>query len=139
LQWTGADSLYDPETNIVLGTAYLRQLLDKYGGQPYQAIAGYNAGPAPLARWQSQRPGMEPDFWIETISYKETRDYVARVLAFSVLYDWRLTGNALSLTERMRGRLNGPRRKFVCPLAVAPTPAVPAPPPAAPAKPNKRR
>ncbi|MFS8064193.1 MAG: transglycosylase SLT domain-containing protein, partial [Luteimonas sp.] len=65
--WGGAQSLYDPDTNIVLGSAYLRQLLDKYGGQPYFAIAGYNAGPSPLARWQSQRPGMDPDFWIETI------------------------------------------------------------------------
>jgi soluble lytic murein transglycosylase len=139
LAWGGADSLYDPDTNITLGSAYLRQLLDKYGGQPYQAIAGYNAGPAPLARWQSQRPGMDPDFWIETISYKETRDYVARVLAFSVLYDWRLNGNALGLSERMRGRLDGPRKKFVCPLAVAPAPATTAPAKGAPAKKPKRR
>ena len=139
LQWGGADSLYDPDTNITLGTAYLREMLDKYGGQPYQAIAGYNAGPAPLQRWQSQRPGMDPDFWIETISYKETRDYVARVLAFSVLYDWRLNGNALSLTERMHGRLNGPRKKFVCPLAVAPTPSPATPAPAQAAKPAGRR
>jgi len=136
LQWGGAESLYDPDTNIVLGTAYLRQLLDKYGGQPYQAIAGYNAGPAPLARWQSQRPGMDPDFWIETISYKETRDYVARVLAFSVLYDWRLNGNAHALTDRMRGRLDGPRKKFVCPLAAAPAPKATAP--ATPAPQEKR-
>ena len=62
--------------------------------QPYLAIAAYNAGPAPTARWQSQRPAMDPDFWIETISYKETREYVARVLAFSVIYDWRFNGNA---------------------------------------------
>jgi soluble lytic murein transglycosylase len=138
LAWGGAESLYDPDTNITLGTAYLRQLLDKYGGQPYQAIAGYNAGPSPLARWQEQRPGMDPDFWIETISYKETRDYVARVLAFSVLYDWRLNGTALNLTERMRGRLDGPRKKFVCPLAVAPAPPM-TPPPAPPARAKKRR
>lgn len=117
--WGGANSLYDPNTNIVLGTAYLRQLLDKYGGQPYFAIAGYNAGPAPLMRWQSQRPGMDPDFWIETISYKETRDYVARVLAFSTLYDWRLNGNALSLSDRMHGRTNVVRKQFVCPLAMS--------------------
>lgn len=139
LVWGGADSLYDPDTNIVLGSAYLRQMLDKYGGQPYQAIAGYNAGPAPLERWQSQRPGMDPDFWIETISYKETREYVARVLAFSVLYDWRLNGNALNLTERMRGRLDGPRKKFVCPLAVAPKPAATPTKPTTPAKPKKLR
>jgi soluble lytic murein transglycosylase len=117
--WSGAQSLYDPDTNIVLGSAYLRQLLDKYGGQPYFAIAGYNAGPAPLARWQSQRPGMDPDFWIETISYKETREYVARVLAFSTVYDWRLNGNALSLSDRMRGRTGGTRKQFTCPLATA--------------------
>jgi soluble lytic murein transglycosylase len=123
LPWGGAESLFDPDTNIVLGTAYLRQLMDKYGGQPYQVIAGYNAGPTPLARWQSQRPGMDPDFWIETISYKETRDYVARVLAFSVLYDWRLYGDALTLSERLRGRTDAPRKGFACPTpAAAPTP-----------------
>ena len=118
--WRGAQSLYEPDTNIVLGSAYLRQLLDKYGGQPYFAIAGYNAGPAPLARWQSQRPGMDPDFWIETISYKETREYVARVLAFSTVYDWRLNGNALPLSDRMRGRTGGVRKQFTCPLATTP-------------------
>ena len=114
--WAGAESLYDADTNIILGTAYLRQMLDDYGGQPYFAIAGYNAGPAPLNRWKSQRPGMDPDFWIETISYKETRDYVARVLAFSVIYDWRLNGDALTLSERMRGRSGGARKRFACPL-----------------------
>ena len=121
--WGGANSLYDPDTNIMLGSAYLRQMLDTYGGQPYFAIAGYNAGPAPLARWQSQRPGMDPDFWIETISYKETRDYVARVLAFSTVYDWRLNGDAVPLTDRMRGRSGGARKRFACPLAAPPKPA----------------
>lgn len=135
IPWGGADSLFDPDTNIILGTAYLRQLMDKYGGLPYQVIAGYNAGPAPLARWQSQRPGMDPDFWIETISYKETRDYVARVLAFSVLYDWRLDGDALRLDDRMRGRADGPRKRFACPTPAA-TPGTPASP--APAQPRPR-
>lgn len=121
--WGGAEDLYDPDTNIILGTAYLRQLMDKYG-QPYEVIAGYNAGPTPLARWQSQRPGMDPEFWIETISYKETREYVARVLAFSVLYDWRLNGDAASVTDRMRGRVDGPRKSFACPQP--PQPAAPA-------------
>ena len=62
---------------------------------------------------------MDPDFWIETISYKETRDYVARVLAFSVLYDWRLNGDAARLSDRMRGRVDGPRKAFACPLTAA--------------------
>lgn len=117
--WTGGESLYNPDTNIVLGTAYLRQLMDRYGGKPYQVIAGYNAGPAPLNRWISQRPAMDADFWIETISYKETRDYVARVLAFSVIYDWRLNGNALHLTDRMQGATAGQRVAFACPTPTA--------------------
>ena len=114
LPWPGPDALYDPAYNIVIGSAHLRELLDKYGGRPYEAMAGYNAGPAPLQRWKSQRPGMDPDFWIETISYKETRDYVARVLAFTVLYDWRLNGTSLRVSDRMHARLDGERVRFEC-------------------------
>jgi len=124
--WKGGESLYDADTNIVLGTAYLRQLMDKYGGKPYQVIAGYNAGPAPLNRWTSQRPTMDPDFWIETISYKETRDYVARVLAFSTIYDWRLNGDAVRVTDRMLGSTGGPRKQFTCPQTQSANPAMPA-------------
>ena len=113
LPWNGVATLYDPDANIAIGTAYLRQLYDRYG-PPYMVLAGYNAGPAPLARWQAQRPGMDPDFWIETISYKETREYVARVLAFSVIYDWRLNGDAAPVSDRMRGR-TGARKGFACP------------------------
>lgn len=113
--YAGAQSLYDPETNIAIGSAYLRQLMNTYGGLPYVTMAAYNAGPTPTARWQSQRPGYDPDFWIETISYKETRDYIARVLAFSVIYDWRLNGDALPLSDRLVGRLNDSRRRFTCP------------------------
>jgi len=119
LPWGGADSLYDSDTNIMLGTAYLRQMENKYG-TPYVAIAAYNAGPAPTARWQSQRPNYDPDFWIETISYKETREYVARVLAFSVIYDWRLNGKALPVTDRMLGRVDAKRKSFSCPTAQLP-------------------
>lgn len=110
----GAASLYDSDTNIAIGTAYLRQLMNKYNNLPYVTIAAYNAGPTPTARWQSQRPGHDPDFWIETISYKETREYVARILAFSVIYDWRLNGDALPVTDRMNGRLQAKRKSFAC-------------------------
>jgi soluble lytic murein transglycosylase len=117
IAYRGVDSLYDPDVNIILGTAHLRFELDQQGGLPYQAIAAYNAGPAPVARWNRDRPGFEPDFWIETMTYKETRDYVARVLAFSVIYDWRLDGDAVPVTERMLGRTvaASDRRKFHCP------------------------
>ncbi len=118
IPWRGGESLYEPETNITLGTAYLRQMLDRYDGFPYLAIAAYNAGPAPISRWKDARPSLETDFWIETIPYKETRDYVSRVLAFSVVYDWRLNRSATSLTDRMLGRFNQnktQRRAFICP------------------------
>ena len=115
LPWKGGDDLYDSDTNIAIGSAYLRQLMDRYGGKPYQVIAGYNAGPAPLGRWMAQRPSMDPDFWIETISYKETREYVARVLSFSTIYDWRLNGDALRVSDRMAGIAGGPRKGFACP------------------------
>jgi soluble lytic murein transglycosylase len=124
MPWRGATSLYDPDTNMTLGIAHLRHELDSHGGIAYQAIAAYNAGPAPVARWNRDRPGFDPDFWIETVTYKETRDYVARVLAFSVIYDWRLDGRAVPVGERMLGRTvaaNSPlRRTFACPLPPAP-------------------
>ncbi|MBN8715439.1 MAG: lytic transglycosylase domain-containing protein [Xanthomonadales bacterium] len=131
MPWNGGDDLYDPDTNIALGSAYLRQLLDRYDGQAYLTIAAYNAGPAPLARWRAQRPALDPDVWIETIPYRETRDYVMRVLAFSVLYDWRLRGDALRLSDRLLGRSDGPRKGFICPA--------PATPAAAPAQDARKR
>lgn len=124
--WTGPASLYNPETNLVLGIAHLRHELDEHGGLAYEAIAAYNAGPSPVQRWKRDRPGFDPDFWIETITYKETRDYVARVLAFSVIYDWRLDGSAVPVTERLLGRTvpKASRRAFACPTnpESAPTP-----------------
>ena len=136
LRWTGGNDLYDADTNIAIGTAYLRQLMDRYGGKPYQVIAGYNAGPAPLGRWMAQRADMDPDLWIETISYKETREYVARVLSFSTLYDWRLQGDARRVSDRMLGIFDGPRKGFACPATDAAPAATPAP--AKPAKPSLR-
>ena len=139
LTWGGGDSLFDADTNITLGSAYLRQLMDRYGGKPYQVIAGYNAGPAPLNRWVSQRQNFDPDIWIETIGYKETREYVARVLSFSTVYDWRLNGDALRLSDRLMGITTGPRKGFACPVAdVANPPPPPKPAPAASARPHRK-
>lgn len=125
IPWGGGDSLFDPVTNLRLGTATLRSLLDRYDGFAYLAIAAYNAGPAPVERWRAARGQLEPDFFIEAIPWKETRDYVARVLAFSVVYDWRLNGSATPLTGRMLGRLDsgpGSRRAFACPTPATTSP-----------------
>ena len=115
LPWRGAqETLFDPDSNIALGSAYLREMHEKWGDLPH-AIAAYNAGPTPTTRWRTQRPDFDPDLWIETITYKETRDYVARVLAFSVIYDWRMNGDALRVSDRIAGKQDAKRVAFACP------------------------
>ncbi|MGQ0801631.1 MAG: transglycosylase SLT domain-containing protein [Pseudomarimonas sp.] len=118
--WNGGDTLYDPRANIALGTAYLAAMLARHGGQPYLATAAYNAGPAPIGRWLAQRAAHDVDLWVETIPYRETREYVGRIMAFSVIYDWRLHGAAMPLAARMRG-ITAKRRALVCPTPVAQT------------------
>jgi soluble lytic murein transglycosylase len=116
IPWSGGDMLYEPQTNITLGSAYLRQMLDRFDGRTYLAIGAYNAGATPVERWLAQRPRLDPDFWIETVDYKETRDYIMRVLAFSVIYDWRFDGKAVPLSDRMLGRSipDAQKRRFTC-------------------------
>ncbi len=101
LPYAKPSDLFDPDLNIPLGTRFLAQMAGQYQGSPWLASAAYNAGGRPVGRWIDARATFEPDFFIETIPYKETREYVARVLAFSVIYDWRLNGNVVPLATRM--------------------------------------
>jgi len=122
LSFSGPQALYQPEFNIELGSAYLRQMLDAHGGRPDLATAAYNAGPAAVGRWLAARPPTAPLLddrllWLETIPFHETREYVARVMAFSLIYDWRLQGRAGSLQARLAGRPEGALRGFTCPQA----------------------
>ena len=72
--------LTDPQFNIETGTAYLRQLLDRYNGNTIQAIAAYNGGENAVDRWLKRYPGLAEDEFVEYISYRETRNYVKQVL-----------------------------------------------------------
>lgn len=101
LPWNGGDSLYDPAVNVALGTRYLAQMSERFNGAPWLASAAYNAGPIKVDQWLAARGTLPPDVFTATIPYKETREYVARVMAFSVIYDWRLSGNAIPLDARM--------------------------------------
>jgi soluble lytic murein transglycosylase len=137
LSWSGGDSLYEPTTNIVLGTRYLAQMAARYNGAPWLASAAYNAGPNKVDQWVEARGTLDPDLFVASIPYKETREYVARVMAFAVIYDWRLNGNALSIGSRMT-RLGStytlPSPGAVRKPVACPSPAVAkAPPPTAPA------
>lgn len=83
--------LLSPETNIDLGSRYLHQLLNEFDGNRILATAAYNAGPTRVRQWLSAEQQKLPyDVWIETIPYRETRSYVQNVLAYSVIYGYRL-------------------------------------------------
>lgn len=105
----GSNKLNDPDSNIALGSAYLHDLKKRYGGQPILATAAYNAGPGAVDRWPVAAD-MPIDLWIETIPYKETREYVPRVLAFTVIYDWRADGKIRRLSDRLPGLGQRPAR-----------------------------
>ncbi|OOV86955.1 hypothetical protein BTA35_0211380 [Oceanospirillum linum] len=79
--------LYNPATNIALGTAYLAQMLDRFDGSRIYATAAYNAGPYRVKGWLKKRGHLPLDIWVEVIPYKETRTYVQRVLEYGVVYD----------------------------------------------------
>jgi soluble lytic murein transglycosylase len=78
--------LYNAENNIELGTKYLRELLDKNKGNHVLATASYNAGPHRIKKWLKYGKTMPADVWIETIPFKETRNYVKSVLAYQEIY-----------------------------------------------------
>ncbi len=78
--------LLNADNNIELGTRYLRKLLDKNKGNPVLATASYNAGPYRIKRWLKGAKVLPADIWIETIPYKETRNYVKSVLAYQEIY-----------------------------------------------------
>src|SRR3546814_11206867 len=72
------DDLFDAETKSARGSAYLRQMTDRYGGQFVLTVASYNAGPNAVARWLPDAP-LDADVWIEYVPYNETRKYVEQI------------------------------------------------------------
>ncbi len=88
---TQASLVTDPARNMQLGTAYMRELLDQFGGSLPLAVAAYNAGPRKVSEWlatyRDPRTGaIDMVDWIELIPYGETRNYVERVLENVVIY-----------------------------------------------------
>ena len=74
----------DPAYNMTLGSAYIGQMLGRFGGNRTLAIAAYNAGPGRVSRWieefgDPRDPNVDEGDWIETIPVYETRNYVQRV------------------------------------------------------------
>lgn len=84
------NDLLNPDINIQLGTYYLAQLRKQYNGNMLLASAAYNAGPSRVNAWIKNKGEMDVEMWIETIPYKETRDYVKNILAYQIIYQQEL-------------------------------------------------
>lgn len=95
--------LYQPKTNIRLGTSYLRYLKKKNHGNEILATASYNAGYHRIKRWVPD-DAMPAELWIELIPYRETRDYVKNVFAYRQVYHTRMgrEGNLLAPILEMK-------------------------------------
>ncbi|MCE3271682.1 MAG: peptidoglycan lytic transglycosylase, Glycoside Hydrolase Family 23-like protein [Ramlibacter sp.] len=95
-----ADQLTDRDTNIAIGTGYLKLVLDDFGGSMPLAAAAYNAGPSRPRAWRNGSV-VEGAAWAETIPFTETRDYVKKVVSNATLYAAMFTGQPQSLKARL--------------------------------------
>jgi soluble lytic murein transglycosylase len=85
----------DRSTNLKIGTAYLKLVLDDFDGSQAMAAAAYNAGPSRPRRWR-EGATLEPAIWAENIPFAETRDYVKKVLSNATVYASLLAGKKQS-------------------------------------------
>ena len=121
----GPRMINDRDTNLRLGTGYLKLLLDDFEGSQALAAAAYNAGPGRPRRWRNG-PELEPAMWAETIPFSETRDYVKKVLSNAAYYgaildDGRraVAACAARRADRPAARLGRRSRTPHCPDATA--------------------
>ncbi|MEO0422589.1 MAG: transglycosylase SLT domain-containing protein [Pseudomonadota bacterium] len=87
-------SLFDPQTNIALGTTYLADVLGRLDQHPALASAAYNAGEHRVHAWLPREQPLDADAWVDSVPFTETRHYVRRVMMASIIYDWRLNDPA---------------------------------------------
>jgi len=92
--------IHQTETNVKLGTYYLRYTLDLMSGQAAMATAAYNAGPGNARHWAPKKP-IEGAIYAETIPILETRQYVQKVMANTCFYSSRLGTKSMSLKQRL--------------------------------------
>lgn len=93
-------SLLQTDKNILLGSAYLRRMLNEFSSNPAMATAAYNAGPHRVKRWQPQE-AQEAEVWVDRIPFHETRNYVRNVLAYTAIFEYRLEQPITRLRERL--------------------------------------
>ena len=101
LPYSGLATLVDPKSNIHLGTTYLGQMAERYGGNRVLATAAYNAGTHRVDRWLPKDSSIDARIWIENIPFNETRQYVKRVLTAQTIFHWRMTGKIRRLSDEL--------------------------------------
>ena len=100
MRFNSAKVLRESEPNIAIGTAYLKQMLDRLDGNFAMAAAAYNAGPHRVRQWRRDKC-TESEQWIDMIPFTETRRYVRRALFYTTIYEWRLEKNLTRLNSVM--------------------------------------
>ena len=101
LPYSGLDTLTNPQSNIRLGTTYLGQMAERFGGNQVLATAAYNAGPHRVDKWLPATGNVDARVWIENIPFNETRGYVRRVLTADTIFHWRITGEMRRLSDEL--------------------------------------
>lgn len=86
--------LFHYPTNIHLGSAYLETLSRRFSNHPVLMAAAYNAGPSKVVYWLKNHTPQEIDIWIETLPWRETRNYLKNVIAFYAVYQYRIQERA---------------------------------------------
>ncbi len=95
-KWVGltvnSTTIFDPSTNLRIGSKYLGYLHGYFNGNPYLAVAAYNAGEGNVGKWLKSKGNLPTDMFVESIPFRETRHYVKRVLGtyqtYHLLYDY---------------------------------------------------
>ena len=100
-RWSGKNSLYDPVKNLKYGSYYYQKLLNQFNGHYALALAAYNAGPHRVKKWLPDET-IPADIWIETIPFRETREYVTSVLVYAMIYQQRMQLDELTMKDLTR-------------------------------------
>ncbi|MEX0645744.1 MAG: lytic transglycosylase domain-containing protein, partial [Parvularculaceae bacterium] len=113
LRYSRTDLLDDPVYNMIIGSAHLKQLFDKYGGSRVMTFAAYNAGASRVEEWierygDPRASDVDPVDWVEHIPFAETRNYVQRVLENTQVYRGRLTAAPIAGKLAADLELGGP-------------------------------
>ncbi len=93
--------LMKADKNIPIGTAYMRQMLDRFDGNLAMAAGAYNAGPHRVKSWQPKEACLPAEIWVEMVPFTETRRYIRRALFYSAIYEWRMKLEIMPLESKL--------------------------------------